>query len=300
LLSAFEKIAILETGNPGGNAFPNSKACSKVSLTRRSPMASSGPAPIFPGRVIDTGNSPADVVRAIQHRLNQLGCGPVDEDGAFGAQTEEAVQLFQARSADQFGNPLTIDGRIGPATWAALFAGEFPLTTQGGSAVQQEAVGIARSQVGKMENPLGSNRGPEVDGYLRSVGLNPAGSSFPWCAAFVYFCFEQAAAKLGVANPAIQDAGVLDCWNKAGHMPVHRIAASEASSTPSLIKPGMVFVLKTGASTGHMGLIEKIQGAQLTTIEGNTNLNGSREGIGVFERVGRTIASINLGFLDYV
>jgi hypothetical protein len=263
-------------------------------------MASSGPAPMFPGRVIDTGNSPADLVRAIQHRLNQLGCGPVDEDGAFGAQTEEAVQLFQARSADQFGNPLTIDGRVGPTTWAALFAAEVSLTTQGGSAVQQKAIEFAFSQVGKMESPLGSNRGPEVDGYLRSVGLNPADGSFPWCAAFVYFCFQQAATQLGVANPAIKDAGVLDCWNKAGATAVHRIAASEASNTPSLVKPGMVFVLKTGGGTGHMGLIEKVQGARLTTIEGNTNLNGSREGIGVFERVGRTISSINLGFLDYV
>jgi Putative peptidoglycan binding domain/CHAP domain len=256
--------------------------------------------PTFPGRVIDTGNSPADLVQAIQHRLNQLGCGPVDEDGVFGAQTEEAVQLFQARSADQFGNPLAIDGRVGPATFAALFAAEVPVATQGGTPVQQKAIEIALSQVGNMENPLGSNRGPEVDGYLRSVGLNPAGGSFPWCAAFVYFCFQQAATQLGVANPAIQDAGVLDCWNKAGRMPVHRIAASEAITIPSLIKPGMVFVLKTGASTGHMGLVEKVQGNRLTTIEGNTNVSGAREGIGVFERVGRTIPGINLGFLDYV
>jgi hypothetical protein len=65
------------------------------------------------------------------------------------------------------------------------------------------------------------------------------------------------------------------------------------------VKPGLAFVLQTGASTGHMGLIETIQGTVLTTIEGNTNANGSREGIGVFRRVGRTISSINLGFLDY-
>jgi hypothetical protein len=263
-------------------------------------MASTGATPLFPGRVIDTGNSPADLVRPIQHRLNQLGCGPVDEDGVFGAQTEEAVQLFQARSVDQFGNPLTIDGRVGPATFAALFASEVPVASQGGTALQQKVIEFAVSQVGIMEVPPGSNRGPEVDQYLRSVGLNPAAGSFPWCAAFVYFCFQQAATQLGVANPAIKDPGVLDCWNKAGHMPVHRIAASEAITTPSLVKPGMVFLLKTGASTGHMGLVEKVQGNRLTTIEGNTNVGGSREGIGVFERVGRTIPGINLGFLDYM
>jgi len=262
-------------------------------------MATAGAVLIFPGSVIDTGNSPANFVQAIQHRLNQLGCGPVDEDGAFGAQTEEAVQLFQARSADQFGNPLKVDGRVGPTTWAALFATEIPPATQAGTSVQQKTIEIAASEVGTMESPMGSNRGPEVDLYLRTVGLDPNAGSFPWCAAFIYFCFDKAARQLGIANPAIKDAGVLDCWNKAGARPIHRIAASEASNTPSLVKPGMVFVLRTGGDTGHMGLIEKMQGSLLTTIEGNTNLNGSREGIGVFRRTGRTITSINLGFLDY-
>jgi hypothetical protein len=262
-------------------------------------MSSNGAALLFPGRVIDTGNSPANFVQAIQHRLNQLGCGPVAEDGVFGAQTEEAVQLFQARSADQLGNPLTVDGRVGPTTWAALFAIEIPPITQSGTTLQQKVIDFASTQVGNMENPLGSNRGPQVDIYLRSVGLDPAAGNFPWCAAFVFFCFQQAAAQLNVPNPAIKDAGVLDCWNKAGAAPMRRIAASEADGTPSLVKPGLAFVLQTSASTGHMGLIEKIQGTVLTTIEGNTNANGSREGIGVFRRVGRTILSINLGFLDY-
>jgi hypothetical protein len=257
-------------------------------------------APIFPGQVIDTGNSPADLVRAIQHRLNQLGCGPVAEDGIYGAQTEEAVQLFQARSVSSSGAPLSVDGRIGPMTWAALFSTNPITSTQAGTALQQQVLQEASSQIGVMEVPLGSNRGPQVDQYLRSVGLDPSTGSFAWCAAFVYFCFQQSAAQLNVANPAIKDAGVLDCWNKAGKTSVHRIAASEATHAPVLVKPGMVFLLKTGAATGHMGLIEKIEGEIFTTIEGNTNLSGSREGIGVFRRVGRSIHSINLGYLDYV
>jgi len=264
-------------------------------------MAGTASTPVFPGQVIDTAaNAPAATVTAIQHRLNQLGCGPVAEDGDFGAETEEAVQLFQARAVDQFGHPLAIDGRVGPMTWAALFS--IPLTPndQAGAPVQQEALRIAATQVGVMENPPGSNRGPEVDQYLLSVGLNPAAGHFPWCAAFVYFCFQQAADKLQMANPAIKDAGVLDCWNRAGQTGKHRVAASAALQTPSLVQPGMVFVLKTGSVTGHMGFIEKIEGERLTTIEGNSNLGGSREGIGVFRRQGRTIQGVNLGFLDYV
>jgi hypothetical protein len=60
-----------------------------------------------------------------------------------------------------------------------------------------------------------------------------------------------------------------------------------------------VFVIRTGSEHGHMGLVEQIAGVGLTTIEGNTNLNGSPEGIGVFRRTGRTVSSINLGFIQY-
>src|SRR5882724_6970423 len=125
--------------------------------------------PAFPGHVISTGSPDKNAVRSIQHRLNQLGCGPIGEDGSFGTKTGDAVQLFQARSADQFGTPLTVDGRVGPATWAALFATEIPATTQSETPLQQAAVEVASEQVGTMEVPLGSNRGPQVDVYLRSV-----------------------------------------------------------------------------------------------------------------------------------
>src|SRR5690242_5543897 len=106
--------------------------------------------PAFPGHVISTGSSDKNAVRSIQHRLNQLGCGPLGEDGSFGGKTEDAVQLFQARSADQFGTPLTVDGRVGATTWAALFATEIPATTQSETPLQEEVIRVASSQVGSM------------------------------------------------------------------------------------------------------------------------------------------------------
>jgi hypothetical protein len=65
------------------------------------------------------------------------------------------------------------------------------------------------------------------------------------------------------------------------------------------VAPGQIFVLDYGRGVGHMGLIAAIRGGKLVTIEGNTNDGGSREGIGVFERTGRTIGSINKGFIEY-
>src|SRR5712691_3410459 len=56
-------------------------------------------------------------VSKIQTRLRELGLylGPID--GVFGGGTEVAVTAFQQANA------LVVDGRVGPQTWAALFAG---------------------------------------------------------------------------------------------------------------------------------------------------------------------------------
>ena len=77
--------------------------------------AGSQPAIAFPGHVVKAGSDDKANVLAIQRRLN------LPQDGVFSAETQEAVQLFQARSLDFQNRPLTVDGQVGPMTWAALF-----------------------------------------------------------------------------------------------------------------------------------------------------------------------------------
>jgi hypothetical protein len=255
------------------------------------------PATTFPGRAIRAGQQGAEVA-AIQRRLNALGCGPVDEDGAFGPQTLNAVQLFQARSEDPSGRPLEPDGIVGAHTWAALFQQQISSRDAAPDALLRETLDIARGEIGVREDPPNSNRGPKVDQYVREVGLNPA-SGFPWCAAFVYWCFSQGARVAGVSNPLIKTAGVQDHWQRAIAGGIHCISAAEAAGNPDEIQPGMIFVMGMSGGAGHTGLVERISGSLLTTIEGNTNDNGSREGIGVFRRSSRHIANINLGFINY-
>ncbi|HET8922563.1 MAG TPA: peptidoglycan-binding domain-containing protein [Candidatus Acidoferrum sp.] len=151
----------------------------------------------FRGQTISAGSKQSAYVSAIQARLNNVGCGPAKEDGIFGPETLEAVELFQARSVDEFGTPLKVDGRVGPMTWATLFAIELePPVVSSSSKLLSQALVKADLEVGVREQPLGSNRGPRVDQYLRSVGLDPTQGSFAWCAAFVYFCFNQACVGL--------------------------------------------------------------------------------------------------------
>jgi len=263
----------------------------------------------FPGRVIKLGDAGVATVLPIQRRLDQLGCKsidedgacvPIDEDGVFGPQTFAAVKLFQARFPDPDGQPLKVDGLVGALTWAALFGRDaVPDTEAPDDKLLTATLEFALTQVGTMERPPGSNRGPEVDAYLRSTGIDPRTGSYPWCAAFVYFCFLTAARKLRRTNPVVRTAGVLDHWNQARRDGIRTITAAEAHLAESRVQPGHIFVIDTGGGHGHTGLVEGVVGGKLITIEGNTNDVGGREGVGVFRRESRRVRDVNLGFIDY-
>src|SRR6187399_960602 len=117
----------------------------------------------YPGRIIKKGDTDPKVVKAVQKMLNEKGCGPIDVDGDFGSQTFNAVKLFQARFTDQNGNPLVIDGKIGPLSWAALFGeGKVHVSEPPKSEMIKNVLKIAAEQIGVMEDPVGTNSGPEV------------------------------------------------------------------------------------------------------------------------------------------
>jgi hypothetical protein len=79
-----------------------------------------------------------------------------------------------------------------------------PSNTSVPSPLVKAVIEFATTQIGVRESPLGSNRGKEVDQYLRAVGLNPVGHSFAWCVAFTHFCYLKAAETVGRDNPHIR------------------------------------------------------------------------------------------------
>jgi hypothetical protein len=265
----------------------------------------------YPGRLVRRGELKRSVVIAIQRRLNELSVAsltddfqikPLRVDGDFGVKTEQAVRLFQINFTDLEGQPLQVDGVIGPATWASLFGNETvpPVIGGGSSSFLLDVLQIASDQVGVKENPIGSNRGVRVDQYIRSAGLDPNQGSFPWCVAFLYWCFNEASSKQGISNPVFQTASVHQLWHRSLNRPqTKRITPREANEKYSLVQPGQIFCLDYGSFRGHAGIIESIQDGKMLTIEGNTNIGGSREGIGVFRRHTRHIEQVDLGFIDY-
>lgn len=150
--------------------------------------------------------------------------------------------------------------------------------------LQQKALEIAITQLGEEEKPRGSNWGEPVKSYLAAVGI-----AFPasWCMAFMYWVFLEAAKQLGIKTPLLKTGGVLNAWQKA--------PAAVKVTDP---QPGDIFIQDHGHGLGHTGIVERVEGDIVHTIEGNTNNNGSREGFAV-ERKTRKKTSI-IGYLRYV
>jgi lysozyme family protein len=257
------------------------------------------PPPRYPGRYLRQGLAGPDV-KQVQRRLLEFGIREVGGlDGDFGEKTDFAVRLFQARGTDADGDPLEIDGVVGPQTWRALFGGPLelkPAEAPRPGSLLEAVLDIATGEIGVREQPLGSNRGPKVDQYLSRIDPDLLGQ--PWCMAFVYWCFDQAAQRVGTQNPAPRIASVLRSWEICAERNLGtRISAADVARDPSLVRPGAVFYIATGGRSGHTGLVQDVIDGKLVTIEGNTNDGGSREGIGVFRRSARRVSSVNLGYV---
>ena len=255
--------------------------------------------PAFPGRIIKINEADAGIVRTIAAGLLAKGYSPTSPSGVFDAAFKSLVKLFQSQNVDALGRPLEVDGEVGSLTWGALFSVPTVSASPGGEAAA--ALQMAITQIGVLEQPPGSNRGPMVDQYQIAAGLAlpPAGQpGFFWCMAFVYWCFREA----GNGTTAFpRTAGCLDAWNKVkSKSPTRIITRAAAMADPSIVKPGMVFILDFGGGAGHTGIVRATAGGALRTVEGNSNDQGSSNGLGVFDLNRRKVMDRSLkGFLDF-
>jgi hypothetical protein len=152
------------------------------------------------------------------------------------------------------------------------------------TSLSKETLFVATTQLDIREE--GNNGGPEVKRYLSVVGLSTGN---PWCMSFVYWCVNLAAQKLAIVNPLIKTGGVLDQWNRTT---LRKIPGRSVAG----VKPGDIFIMDHGGGKGHTGFVESIKGSIVNTIEGNTNDEGSREGIEVCRRQ-RSVSEIK-GFIQ--
>ncbi|TDO20307.1 C40 family peptidase [Pedobacter duraquae] len=122
---------------------------------------------------------------------------------------------------------------------------------------------IASQQLGVRE-ATGHNDGQAVEAYLGYVGLKKGN---PWCAAFVSWVFKQS----GYNQPKT-------AWSPD---------LFPARYCVKKVIPGLVFGIyfQELGRIAHCGLATGIHHDWLASIEGNTNVAGSRAGDGVYRKL---------------
>lgn len=150
---------------------------------------------------------------------------------------------------------------------------------------------IYTSQIGAREKQV--NTGEEVKKYLRYVSL-PQGHA--WCAAFICWVYGEA----GIVNPRTGWSPFLFTpekliWKRGESIQLKagspgRSAYPPRPGThnpePGTPRTGDIFAIWFPEKNriAHAGFIDSWGDSWLITVEGNTNLNGSSEGDGVYRK----------------
>lgn len=209
--------------------------------------------------------------------LRKLGF-VLDVGEVFDTPVKRCVEAFQVANVDASGQPLEVDGKVGPNTrWAIEVALglrkpnvqsdlTLPGTPAGGSDAGRRALAVAIKEADARHGEKGSdNHGPDVRRYLD--GREPEGSS--WCAGFVSHCFREALGYEAVFGYILGAQALHNRMRKLGY------AYDAAMSNPP--QPGDIIAWRRidpakAAETawkGHIGIVHSFQDGILWTVEGN-------------------------------
>lgn len=125
-----------------------------------------------------------------------------------------------------------------------------------------EVLRIAIGEIGTVEVPAKSNRVKYNTWYY---GKEVSGAAYPWCMAFVQWCYAQAGQKLPRVTASCGD---LLRWYKK----------NQPDCVTKNPKPGDIVIFDLPdqpSTTDHCGIFESLIGDYVTTIDGNTGNDGS-------------------------
>ena len=179
---------------------------------------------------------------------------------------------------------------------------------------RDDIINVALSQVGYREGNYSGDYSGADDGsynnyteynywynnYINS-GMPVGGSYAPWCATFVSWCAEQAQIPTSILNRSTAAGHTSYYFNVNFYAGGSTLASSSDNDsyfmgynyTP---KKGDLFFTR---SWSHVGLVVDSDGTYVTTVEGNTNNDGSADGFGVFVRT-RYVDDLYFGVPEYV
>lgn len=214
-------------------------------------------------------------VSQLQQLLTQRGYA-AEVTGTFDTGTWRALRAFQTQNLDQHGQPLVVDGVAGPLTWWSLQNPKPFIRTPtavdyrvlppndgrtSGSVALAAAIGELKANAREIG---GDNRGAFVRKYLAPAGIDEGNS---WCAAFVSWCFLQAA---GGSAPAMPFAYTPSARTLLAEF--RQKGWSQPPGSGYVPVPGDIVVwwrVSLAGWLGHTGLVHSVQDGMLYTIEGN-------------------------------
>ncbi len=206
-------------------------------------------------------------------------------DGDFGENTKKIVIQFQ-KDAN-----IVADGIVGKGTWAALAQATLSAVTVPAS--HYLLSDIAARYIGIKEtgdNRIGSSEEMREIFEADDLVVNGETDGYPWCAAFVSLCVQKLCSSsilYGDLIPPRQPSvsRFLNNWAKTNNCLIFK----PDSEIFTMMKGDIVVF-----TFSHIGIVESNNGTSITTIEGNTNDAGSREGTVVArkQRSARIIKSV--------
>jgi hypothetical protein len=219
-------------------------------------------------------------VKELQQSLADLGFYDGDIDGIFGRKTKAAHEDYR--------ESLLQHVSFGPTP-------EFV----------EHVVKAAEAEADAKVVEVGNNRGARVEEYQRAAANCGAGSA--WCAAFLCWCFQQAASKAKAHFDLPREPGAFrfEDW-----------ALGQRSKGIYLLDPENLEVLRGDIvifNFSHIGICSESEDAKgkFGTIEGNTvpvrgaSAKQAREGYGVFRKSAghdklRTVVRVGYPTVDWL
>ncbi len=217
-------------------------------------------------------------VRLIQEWLCLHGFS-VPIDGDYGPATALAVKQFQQKQGQ------TVDGEVGNNTFTMLIrplvrAMERVPVVKGHTSLGNLIAAYAMQHLQQSPREVGGqNMGPWVRYY--TGGLQ--GKDYPWCAAFACTILRQACETLELPMPIPY---TLSCDMLAMEAKKAGLFVPETEASGKVHIGSFFLVRRADTDWTHVGIVAQAQADAdaFSTIEGNTNDSGDREGYEVCER----------------
>lgn len=128
--------------------------------------------------------------------------------------------------------------------------------------LRERILAIARKEIGVLESS-GNNDGRRVEAYLAATGLQ---KGHPYCASFISWVYLQA----GFTAPRT-------AWSPSLLPASRQVKEALPADVLGIYFPRLQRI-------AHVGMVEYLDGDWCMSIEANTNVNGSRDGDGVYRK----------------